>query len=286
MPLKESWILDKIKTAHADGRLAHAYLLTGGSPESLERLSHQISSCLLGSDPRHHSDFHSIRPESKSRRLTVDQIRELERELHLKSREGGLKIGTIYSADRMCLGKAEAANAFLKTLEEPPDHTIILMTTTRPSQLLPTIISRCIQLSLTDEIASEPTGEEIKWIRGWLDAQGPPVAKAYQRSQILSRWWAQLREQAIENTSDTSGFNELGEEAQKAQVESSFLLMREHSLSLLIQSIWKEAPKDRVSHELTVACQALEELRTALQRNVDTALALERCHLLISQKSA
>lgn len=286
MPFNENWILDKIRSAYADQRLAHAYLLTGGTPESLENLVVEIGKCLLQSDPRRHSDYHSIRPESKSRRLTVDQIRELERELHLKSREGGLKIGAVLSADRMCLGKAEAANAFLKTLEEPPDHTVILMTTTRPSQLLPTILSRCIHLTLAEEKQPDPTPEEHQWIRAWLDAQGHPVAKAYQRSQILSRWWADLREQATAAATAAPGFKELDEEVQKAQIESTFLLRREHSLALLIQSIWYEAPKDRVSHELTVACQALEELRSALQRNVDTALALEHCHLMISQKSA
>lgn len=286
MPFNENWILDKIRSAHAGQRLAHAYLLTGGTPDSLENLAVEIGKTILEGDPHLHSDYHSIRPESKSRRLTVDQIRKLERELHLKSREGGLKVGAVFSADRMCLGQAEAANAFLKTLEEPPEHTIILMTTTRPSQLLPTILSRCIHLTLEEERQTDPTPEEQKWIRGWLDAGGHPVAKAYQRSQILSQWWSQLREHATQTTTSTPGFKELDDEVQKAQIESAFLLQREHSLALLIQSIWEEAPKDRVSHELTIACQALEELRSALQRGVDTALALERCHLMISQKSA
>ena len=64
-----------------------------------------------------HADVHWARPESKSRIVTVEQMRELMREMQLKPTEAEYKVAIIAGADRL---NAQAANAFLKTLEEPP----------------------------------------------------------------------------------------------------------------------------------------------------------------------
>ena len=63
-----------------------------------------------------HADIHWIRPESKSRVITVDQMRELMQEINLKPTEAEYKVAVIVCADRL---NVSAANAFLKTLEEP-----------------------------------------------------------------------------------------------------------------------------------------------------------------------
>ncbi len=67
----------------------------------------------------------------------------LEHRIQLSPNEGNYKICIIEHADTMTI---QAANAFLKTLEEPPEDTIIILTTSKPNSLLPTIISRCQQL--------------------------------------------------------------------------------------------------------------------------------------------
>ncbi len=58
--------------------------------------------------------------------------------------DGGVKVGIVVDAD--CMGE-EAGNAFLKTLEEPPAQTVILLLTADPQRLLPTILSRCLRIS-------------------------------------------------------------------------------------------------------------------------------------------
>lgn len=277
MPFTENWILDKIRECCEGDRLAHAYLLTGTDADALEHSAMRLSEIILGSEAASHGDFHCIRPESKSRRLTVAQIRELEHELQLKSREGGLKVGLVLSSDRMCLGKAEAANAFLKTLEEPPDHTIILMTSERPDQLLPTIRSRCIVLPLDCGQNIEPSTAELRWITEWLEAKGSPVARAYRRCQTLSQWWLEIRD-TVETEFKSST---LDEDAIPAQLESEYLLRRDHSIGALIREIWNRTPQNQINHEFAISCRYLEELRSALQRNVDANLALERCHLQV-----
>ncbi len=280
MPFTESWILSKITDCYRSGRLAHAYLLIGTDGDALEHMAMELSRELLGASPATHADFHCIRPESKSRRLTVAQIREMEHELQLKSREGGLKVGAVLSADRMCLGKAEAANAFLKTLEEPPDHTVILLTSERPDQLLPTIRSRCIVLPLRSAEDTEPSAADLKWTHQWVEAKGSPVARAYRRCQTLSQWWQQLRSQVEADLKNSP----LEEDAALAQLESEYLLRRDHSIGLLIREVWKRVPDQQINHEFAIACLYLEELRSALQRNIDANLALERCHLCIAQE--
>lgn len=93
-----------------------------------------------------------LRPQSKSRRIIVGDdgsevgtIRYLERMIHRTTAPGGFKLGIIVDAERM---NAQAQNAFLKTLEEPPARTLLLLLTAHPAQLLTTIISRVIEIPL------------------------------------------------------------------------------------------------------------------------------------------
>ena len=122
--------------------MGHSYLLTGDRSESLENLALGLAGQVLDAAPQEHPDFHSVRPESKSRHITVEQIRELERELYLRPYSAPLKVAVIFDAERMCLGSANAANAFLKTLEEPPDGVLFIFCTTDPSQIRPAVVSR------------------------------------------------------------------------------------------------------------------------------------------------
>jgi len=81
---------------------------------------------------------------SKNIGIRIASIRMLEHRILLSPNEGAYKICIIEDADTMTI---QAANAFLKTLEEPPEDTIIILTTSKPNSLLPTIISRCQKLT-------------------------------------------------------------------------------------------------------------------------------------------
>ena len=83
----------------------------------------------------------SIAPEKGY--LKIDQVRELQRALTFKT-ERGKRVAVVHDADAMQL---PAANAFLKTLEEPPGPTVIVLLTSRPAMLLPTILSRCQRIN-------------------------------------------------------------------------------------------------------------------------------------------
>lgn len=157
--------VDLLKRSLRQGRVAHGYLFSAESLDELEALARTLAQTLnceqrirgdLTDDccdqcrvcrriaEDQHVDVHWVRPESKSRWVSVDQIRELMREVFLKPTEATFKVGVVVAADRL---NSESANAFLKTLEEPPSGSILILLTTEPSRVLETIVSRCLRLS-------------------------------------------------------------------------------------------------------------------------------------------
>lgn len=159
--------LELIERAGEKGRLAHAYLLMGPPGSGKERLAmRMIEMANPGAHllpPESLDDFRSshvaiVSPESKSRRITVDAIRALEHTLHMAAPAGVTKFAVIRDAD--CMGDS-ASNAFLKTLEEPPAGSRVLLLTSRPERLLETILSRCIRVPLAGAIVPEVAGEGL-----------------------------------------------------------------------------------------------------------------------------
>jgi DNA polymerase-3 subunit delta' len=97
----------------------------------------QCPSC-LAVDSGSHPDLQIVRPDGVQ--IKIGQIRELQDAIAFKPLIGSRKWFVIDEADAM---NAEAANCFLKTLEEPPDHSVLILVSGRPRALLPTILSRC-----------------------------------------------------------------------------------------------------------------------------------------------
>ena len=140
---------DRICRAIDAGRPANGYLVVGGVRGMGGELSDRVLRHIFGDvDLLAHPDIHRLAPEKKSRIISVESMRtRLVGAMEMTSYQGGWKAGVVVNADRM---KAEASNAFLKTLEEPPPRTLFLLLTERPEQLLPTIVSRCQRVDLPD----------------------------------------------------------------------------------------------------------------------------------------
>jgi DNA polymerase-3 subunit delta' len=90
-----------------------------------------------------HPDIRILDAESES--LKIEQIRELQGELLLSPNEGAYRVALLCNFERATLG---AANALLKTLEEPGSQVILILTAADPGGLLPTIVSRCQIITL------------------------------------------------------------------------------------------------------------------------------------------
>jgi DNA polymerase-3 subunit delta' len=87
-----------------------------------------------------HGDIHFIEPLPDKRDISIEQLRELQRELSLRPYEAPRKACILEPAERMSVN---AANSLLKTLEEPPGNALIILLTENADMLLPTIRSRC-----------------------------------------------------------------------------------------------------------------------------------------------
>ena len=151
-----------LQTAVMRQRLAHAYLFHGetaiGKRATALCLA-QALNCEGGSagdaldacgicrscqqiGARTHPDFFVIEPDRElaTPQIKIEQIREIEQQIMYRPLIGARKICVIDEADRMTIG---AANALLKTLEEPPAHSLFILITSRPAALPATIRSRC-----------------------------------------------------------------------------------------------------------------------------------------------
>lgn len=108
-----------------------------------------------------HPDFLTFAPDGPLRQLSIQQMRLLKERAQFKPLQGSRRVFLIDQIDR---ANEQAANSLLKTLEEPPEHLVIVMTATNAYDLLPTIRSRAVPFQLA------PLGEEA--MRAFIEARG------------------------------------------------------------------------------------------------------------------
>ncbi len=151
--------LAKLRQRLTEGSLHHGLLFHGNDLKELERQARELASTalLMPEESVEHPDLFHLRPSGKMRIISVDKTRALISELNRSSNQGGAKVALVHEADRM---KKAAANAFLKTLEEPPPSTFLFLLTTRPYSILPTILSRCLQVRTSH---AETRSNDLDW---------------------------------------------------------------------------------------------------------------------------
>lgn len=180
-----------IERAMAQGRLGHSLLLHGDSLETLTAVALTLAARLLDPEGRFpaggHPDCFSLRPSGKSRQIGADATRALIAQVQVSAAVAGRKVGIVFEADRM---NATAANIFLKTLEEPPANTTLLLLSVHPYALIPTIRSRCLHFRFPADPRVETQAQAAGWpewiqaYRAWLarlepgGGSPPPVAEA------------------------------------------------------------------------------------------------------------
>ncbi len=276
MPFPPSRVEELFQTAAKEGRLAHAYLLTGAPPAELESLGKGLAANLLDADLEGHPDFFVLRPESKSRRVSIAQVRSLEHSLSRRPHKAPLKVALILEAERMCLPPAEAANAFLKTLEEPPDHSLLILTSDRLEQLLPTVRSRCLTFPILPDKHPAPIEGIEELTRLWAESSEPTPLAAYRRASILQSFLLSTRDrlnaQSEQEVEDEEG--DENESAQSASLAGQLVRVREDIITHLIRSAWGRA-QSSLRPEIVREVDSLEKLRLALARNIDPTLAIE-----------
>ena len=199
---EERW--RQVRAAHAGGRLAHALLLAGPRGAGKDHFADGLARFLLceaaGARPcgqcrscvqiaaGTHPNLMRLAPAEDKRDIAIDDVRDLLDRLHLSSHYGQAKIAIVSPADAL---NANGANALLKTVEEPPPATHILLVAERWRALPATLRSRCQILRFARQGAWAPEGDAGDWIRALADACEGKM-QALRIAQGLKREPAQL----------------------------------------------------------------------------------------------
>jgi DNA polymerase-3 subunit delta' len=319
-------------------RVGHAYLFTGANRETLERAAIAFAkavNCQQTTEPNqpslnrsaefcdhcttcerintdHHGDVQRIRPESKMRIITMTQMRQLMDTLHLKPNDAQTKVWMISDADRM---NQQSANAFLKTLEEPPENSLMILLSTQPDRLLNTILSRCLRLNFPGDSTSTMQNEHQVWLEKFAQQLAAKDSGMLDRYKALDILFEKLTDARL-NIEDTLKDRFLGdlpndvepkmrekrEQELKAAIEAEYRRRRTEVFTALewwLRDAWLlslQAERSTLTFpDLAHATQELanrvdarklldnirliEKLQRVLHTNVQEALALE-VHLL------
>lgn len=311
------------------GRLAHAYLFTGHQLDQLEALARTLAQTLNCLKPveaagvaidccgkclncrkiehGNHADVHWVLPESKSRVIVIEQMRELMQEINLKPTEAEFKVAVIVAADRL---NANAANAFLKTLEEPPPRSVLILLSTEPQRLLETIRSRCLRLSFDGGGGARFDEAQLEWLAKFSDmasAEQKSLLGRYRLMDVLAQKLAEIRERVdktltarspLERYEDVEKeLRDKWEEELKAAIEAEYRWQRTGLLlgvQWWLRDVWlltlasgqellnfpRLQGTERVAGRVTPQqalenLQVVEETQRLLHTNVQEALALE-----------
>ena len=254
-------------------------LISGTSLDTLNAFVENWSARLLGTDIeglKKHPDFYTVYPQNKMRQISVDALRELKRNVYTTSQRGGRKVFVIYEADRL---NTPAANALLKTLEEPTDSSSVFLVTLKPYDVLPTLRSRCWWIQLNQN-ATEMHDEDLE---GWLgdfknflmrltvEKQAVSLMDAYgllyRMQNYVSQKTARIGVQENENLSDEE------QVAQTAQAEKQIIQNVFRSMELVCGEVAKNYPEFRKNYPNTI--QLLERCFSRTEVNFGTIPTLE-----------
>jgi len=309
-------------------RVGHAYLFSGDDLEHLQAVARTLAKTLNCQQPRtsrggpdccdecascrkidasNHPDVQWVRPESKSRVIVIEQIRDLLQTVYLKPTEAEYKVAVVVCADRLNLA---AANAFLKTLEEPPSRSVLILLSTEPGRLLETILSRCLRLNFAG------TGERFQdetllaWLKQFSEAavaERGSLLSRYRLLSVLLGRLGQLKESIeaeltarspLEKYDDVDPkLREKWEDELAAAIEAEYRRRRAEVLAALqfwLRDLWLAALGDgrlltfpalqtttrALASRVEAAAasgnlQVIERLQRQLNSNVQEALALE-----------
>jgi DNA polymerase-3 subunit delta' len=234
--------LKYLRRAHAQNRLAHAYLISGSAGSGKAEVAAEFAASLNQTSAvavlkAQAPDVYVTEPASRSRRIVVEQIRSLERALQLRASDNRKKIGIIRDADRM---QSQAANAFLKTLEEPPSNSLLLLLTTLPEALPETIVSRCLSLPLripSQVKQSEEEKELLRLLCASADDKSAPIERAYRIARAIQRLLDRIRDEIKTEFAEAL---KAEEQRYRNTTDGAWLEDREDHYKALTESVYRE----------------------------------------------
>src|SRR6201982_1126933 len=275
MAFARTTALEFLRRAYEQNRLAHAYLITGAPGSGKEALSAELASLVNGTPAKDvfsakAREVFVARPESKSRRIVTAQIRALEHALQMRAVKGRRKVALIPDADRL---QTEAANAFLKTLEEPPKDSLLLLLSALPEALPETILSRCIAIPLALDGEARSKKEEEKLVKLLQQASRQTnwnVQFAYRLAQEFQQLLREIREEVKQ---ETDGALKQEQTRYKDATDGAWLEEREEYYKALTESLYLQRRAALVETLFAWWNEVLRGSNGVAQRNLPHAKA-------------
>lgn len=151
------------ETVVKNGILSHAYIFCGPDGIGKKVFAHDLFRLVNQRELENDPDFKLLTPrlEDGETKIYIEDIRDLKSYLSLKAYFGPYKFVVINDADRLV---PEAANAFLKMLEEPLPFTVMILISSKPKFILPTVLSRCERVSFLssgEKVIDKVTAESV-----------------------------------------------------------------------------------------------------------------------------
>ena len=285
------------------GRLAHAILLHGSESESLEAFARHLTARLLKLPPEwadsgaDHADVTTLRPSGKSRQIRIgddaddaNTMRHFTRQLAQSPLSGDRKVGIVFEAE--CLNLA-SSNAFLKTLEEPPLDTTILLLTTRPYSLLTTIRSRCqaFKVPSAATLAADPDAaswlnDYANWLRGLAagaaagdkHAASRQVITVYALTARFIAWLEASGARTLDELKAAGALQNLDKDEANAVKSTATIGVRQRFLTEVEKvtcAVARERAGTASSAAAVATIEALERVVGLLRANLNVGTALE-----------
>jgi DNA polymerase-3 subunit delta' len=317
--------LEQIIRAYKKDRLAHAYLFYGpdgigkktaamaltkyifcenttlGGNESEDSCSYCASCRKI--EASNHPDLILIRPERSV--IKIDMVRALQKKLRYGKYDAKYKICLIDEAEKM---RVEAANALLKTLEEPAADVIIILVTSKVNMLLPTIVSRCQKIRFnplkTGEIKKELisrhslTSDEADIISMFLQGSFAKLDTAdfNEIIELRRRLVKKITALSLNNVSDIIGFcSEIGKTDKELLVETVEIIKTFYADAAMLKNSIKDnfVNKDIIADisalasnmtqdEIFEKINIMNQIQSSLMANVNKKLAIESMLIKLS----
>lgn len=282
----------KQQLAHREGSrgLGHAYIISGAAGSGKNTLAGLLCGAFVCQSPEHsrpcgrcspckkaaagiHPDVITI-SGAEGKPISVDQVRQLRTDAHIRPNEAERKIYILERADRM---NQSAQNAMLKLLEEGPAYAVFLLLAENPGALLPTIRSRCESLALVPVTPVEceqwlakrfPRESRERLHQAAMDCQGV-LGQAVTRLEGAGENTAEL--QAL--CAKLAAALEKGEELELFQLAMALEKLGREELGTVLEGAMAELgrllPQSQERSRLLKAAQLLHRLQAAVELNAN-----------------
>lgn len=172
------------ENAVKNGHLSHAYLFCGPEGIGKKMFAYDLFRLVNKREPAGDPDFKLLTPrlEEDETKIYIEDIRDLKSYLSLKPYFGPYKFVVINDADRLV---PEAANAFLKMLEEPSPFTVIILISSKPKSILPTVLSRCEKVQFLPSHKKEINKETTEAVEDFIKISKEGLCERMQYAEKL-----------------------------------------------------------------------------------------------------